>query len=50
MSPADSLLSYLQKMVHRLSVSTITGIQKKSVVKGARLHELKAIRLMAVLT
>ncbi len=46
MSPADSMLNYLQKMVHCLSVSITTGIQKKFVVKEARLHKLKAIRLM----
>jgi hypothetical protein len=42
---ADSMLNYLQK-VHCLSVSIITGIQKKFVVNEARLHKLKAIQLM----
>jgi hypothetical protein len=46
MSPADSILNYLQKMVHHLSVSITSGIQKKFVVKEACLHKLKAIRLM----
>jgi hypothetical protein len=49
MSPADIIvLNYLKK-VHCLSVTIITGIQKKFVVKEARLHKLKAIRLMTVL-
>jgi hypothetical protein len=46
MSPSDSMLNYLPKMVHHLSVSIITGIRKKFVVQKARLHEPKAIRLM----
>ena len=46
MSPADSMLNYLPKKVHCLSVSIITGIQKKFVVKEARLHNLKAIPFM----
>ncbi len=46
MSPADSMLNYLPKLVHHFSVSIITGIQKKFVVKEARLHKPKANRLM----
>jgi hypothetical protein len=46
MSPADSMLNYLQKKVHRLSVSITMGIQKKFVENEAWLHKLKAIQLM----
>ena len=46
MSPADSMLNFSKKMVHCLSVSITKGIQKKRVVKEARLHKRKAIRLM----
>jgi deoxyribose-phosphate aldolase len=46
MSLANRMLNYLKKMVHHLSVSIILRMQKKFVVKEARLHEPKAIRWM----
>ena len=46
MSPSDSMLNYLQKLAHHLSVCIIMGIRKKFGVKIARLREPKAILLM----
>ncbi len=46
MSLADSMLNYLPNTVHHFSISIITRIQKKFVVKEAKLHKPKAIQLM----
>jgi hypothetical protein len=46
MSPSESMMNYLQRIGASLSVSLIMGMQKKYVIRKARLHKPKEIQLI----